>query len=323
MPTQHSTPYGSWKSPITSDLIVAGSIGLGEIRLDGDDVYWSELRPTERGRSVIVKRTPDGQIQDVTPAPFNVRSRVHEYGGGSYLVHQGVVYFSNFMDQRIYRQEIGQTPMPISPEGAFRYADGVMDVQRSSIICVREDHTGNGEAINSVVRVNLENGETTILVSGCDFYSSPRLSPDGTHLVWFSWNHPCMPWDGTELWVAALATDGAITNAQKIAGSTTESICQPEWSPDGILHFISDRTGWWNLYRCPSLIAGEFEALCPMTAEFGAPHWMFGGSMYCFASAKQMISTYSKDGKSHLASLDIAFPIATQVVFRWHLKSLS
>jgi dienelactone hydrolase len=306
MTTQHLTPYGSWKSPITSDLIVAGTIGLGEIRLDGDDVYWSELRPTERGRSVIVKRTPDGQIQDVTPAPFNVRSRVHEYGGAAYFVHQGVVYFSDFTDQRIYRQEPGQTPVPISPEGKFRYADGVMDVQRSSIICVREDHRGNGEAINTVVRMNLENGETTILVSGCDFYSSPRLSPDGTQLAWFSWNHPCMPWDGTELWVAAIETDGTIARSQKIAGGTTESICQPEWSPDGILHFVSDRTGWWNLYRCPSLIAEEYEALCPMAAEFGAPHWGFGGSMYRFASATQIICTYSKEGQSHLASLDIA-----------------
>jgi dienelactone hydrolase len=306
MTTQHLTPYGSWKSPITSDLIVAGTIGLGEIRLDGDDVYWSELRPTERGRSVIVKRTPDGQIQDVTPAPFNVRSRVHEYGGAAYFVHQGVVYFSDFTDQRIYRQEPGQVPVPISPEGKFRYADGVMDVQRSSIICVREDHRGNGEAINTVVRMNLENGETTILVSGCDFYSSPRLSPDGTQLAWFSWNHPCMPWDGTELWVAAIETDGTIARSQKIAGGTTESICQPEWSPDGILHFVSDRTGWWNLYRCPSLIAEEYEALCPMAAEFGAPHWGFGGSMYRFASATQIICTYSKEGQSHLASLDIA-----------------
>ncbi len=306
MTTQHSSPYGSWKSPITSDLIVADTIGLGELRLDGDDVYWSELRPTEGGRSVIVKRTPDGQIQDVTPAPFNVRSRVHEYGGGAYFVHQGVVYFSNFTDQRIYRQEPGQVPVPISPEGKFRYADGVMDAQRSSIICVREDHTCNGEAINTVVRMNLEDGETKILVSGADFFSSPRLSPDGTQLAWFSWNHPCMPWDGTELWVAALETDGTIAHSQKIAGGTTESIYQPEWSPDGILHFVSDRTGWWNLYRCPYLMAGEIEALCPMAAEFGAPHWGFGGSMYRFASATQIICTYSKEGKSNLASLDIA-----------------
>jgi dipeptidyl aminopeptidase/acylaminoacyl peptidase len=309
MITQHNAPYGSWKSPITSDLIVAGTIGIGEIRLDGDDVYWNESRPTEGGRSVIVKRTPDGQIQDVTPMPFNVRSRVHEYGGGAYLVHQGVVYFSNFADQRLYRQQSGQTPEPVSPEGKFRYADGVMDAQRRSIICVREDHTGAGEAVNTVVRVSLENGETQILVSGSDFYSSPRLSPDGTQLVWFCWNHPCMPWDGTELWVATLNGDGTIATSQKIAGGTTESICQPEWSPAGVLHFISDRTGWWNLYRCPRLSAIEvsaieIEPLCPMEAEFGYPHWGFGGSMYHFASATQIICTYSKDGTSYLASLD-------------------
>jgi dipeptidyl aminopeptidase/acylaminoacyl peptidase len=236
-----------------------------------------------------------------------VRSRVHEYGGGAYLVHQGIVYFSNFADQRLYRQAIGEAPTPITPEAALRYADGVIDAPRNSIICVREDHTGDGEAVNTIVRVDLETGETVVLVSGSDFYSSPRLSPDGTQLAWLCWNHPSMPWDGTELWIAKLTAEGAIAQSETIAGSLAESIVQPEWSPDGILHFVSDRTGWWNLYRYSSSTStstSSIEPLCPREAEFGYPHWVFGGSMYQFASATQIICTYSQNGTSHLAQLN-------------------
>jgi dipeptidyl aminopeptidase/acylaminoacyl peptidase len=301
--TQPSTaPYGSWKSPITSELIVAGAIGLGAIRLDGKAIYWTESRPTEAGRNVIVKRTADGQIEDVTPAPFNVRTRVHEYGGGAYLVHQGTVYFSNFADQRLYRQEAGAEPVAITPEIAWRYADGTIDPQRSQIICVREDHTGVGEALNTIVSLSLDGEESQkVLVSGSDFYSSPRLSPDGNQLAWISWDHPDMPWDGTELWVATVTEIGELTQAEKIAGSGTESIVQPVWSPDGVLHFVSDRSGWWNLYRYQT---GQIEPLCSREAEFGSPHWVFGIASYGFESATRILCTYSEAGISYLASLD-------------------
>ncbi|MBD2035953.1 S9 family peptidase [Leptolyngbya sp. FACHB-321] len=293
--------YGSWKSPISSDLIVAGTIGLGSVRLDGENVYWTELRPTEAGRNVLVQRSSNGQIADITPAPLNVRTRVHEYGGGSYLVNQGTVYFSNFADQRLYRQEIGAEPVAITPETAWRYADGMVDVQRQRLICVREDHTGEGEAVNTIVSLSLDGStDQQILVSGSDFYSSPRLSPDGTQLAWINWNHPNMPWDSTELWVAAIAADGTLEEPQKIAGGRDESVLEPKWSPDGVLYFISDRSGWWNLYRWQA----ETEALCPMEAEFGLPHWVFGISNYAFESAIRLICTYSKDGISYLASLD-------------------
>jgi len=295
-------PYGSWKSPITSDLIVAGTIGLGSAHLDGTDIYWSESRPTEAGRTVIVRRTCDGQITDVTPAPFNVRTRVHEYGGGAYTVDHGVLYFSNFADQRLYRQVVGQEPVPITPEVAWRYADGVMDGARQRMICVREDHTGSGEAVNTLVAVNLDgSGEQQVLVSGQDFYASPRLSPDGSRLAWLCWNHPNMPWDGTELWVSDLASDGTLGSAHLIAGGLEESIFQPQWSPDGVLYFISDRSGWWNLYRWQ----GEIEALWPMEAEFGSPQWVFGQSTYGFESAEQLICTYSQAGCSHLARFNL------------------
>lgn len=295
--------YGSWKSPITSDLIVAGTIGLGGIRLDGDAVYWAELRPTEAGRTVVVRRSPDGQTQDVTPAPFNVRTRVHEYGGGTYFVHQGVVYFSNFADQRLYQQQPGQEPVALTPETQWRYADGIFDEHRQRIICVREDHTGTGEPVNTIVAIALDGAsEQTVLASGCDFYSSPRLSPDGTQLAWISWNHPEMPWDNTELWVATLDATGAIAQTQRVAGGTQESVVQPVWSPDGVLYFVSDRTNWWNLYRW--LPTGEIEPLYPMEAEFGMPHWVFGYINYGFAASDRLLCTYTQDGLSYLASLD-------------------
>src|SRR5436309_3406695 len=227
-------PYGSWKSPITSDLIVKGSIGVGQIALDGEDVYWSEMRPSEGGRSCIVRRASDGMTEDVTPRAFNARTRVHEYGGGDYLVSNGTVYFSNFDDQRLYRQSRNNQPEPLTPAIEMRYAEPVIDSRRRRLICVREDHTGEGEAVNALVSINLKDGDDArVIASGNDFYSSPRLSPDGKRLSWLTWNHPNMPWDGTELWVGEVNDDGSLGQVERIAGGIEESIFQPEWSPDG------------------------------------------------------------------------------------------
>jgi dipeptidyl aminopeptidase/acylaminoacyl peptidase len=299
-------PYGSWRSPITSDSIVSGTVGLGQIALDGDDVYWVETRPTEKGRYSVVKLTPGGEMADMTPANFNVRTRVHEYGGGSFAVSGGAIIFSNFTDQRLYRQTAGTQPQAITPpivEAELRYADGVIDIRRNRMICVREDHTIAGrEAINTIAAIDL-NGELDqqVLAGGNDFYSSPRVSPDGSRLAWLAWDHPNMPWDGCELWVADLLDDGSLADKRLIAGGKEESIFQPEWSPDGILHFVSDRTGWWNLYR---YLDGRIEALCAAEAEFGLPQWVFGMSTYAFETANRIICTYVKQGISHLAILD-------------------
>jgi len=313
MAARRIAPYGSWESPITSDLIARATIRLRQIALDGDDIYWIESRPAEEGRYVIVRHTPAGQTTDITPPPFYARTRVHEYGGGDFLVADGVVYFSNFADQRLYRLAPGAAPQPLTPPADLRYADGVLDGRRGRLICVREDHTAPGQPVNALVSINLETGGPgQILASGNDFYSSPRLSPDGAHLAWLTWNHPNMPWDGCELWLGELRPGGALARAWCIAGGPDESVFQPEWSPDGVLHFVSDRTGWWNLYRWQG---GRAEPLCEMAAEFGQAQWGFGMSTFGFASSSRIICTYERDGISHLAALDTASgrlePIAT------------
>lgn len=300
-------PYGSWKSPITPDLIVGKTIGLGQIALDGEDIYWIESRPAEAGRNALV-RWRNGAVEEVVPAPFNVRTRVHEYGGGAYLVHQGTIYFSNFRDQRLYCLAGSGEPTPITPEAnaRLRYADATMDARRNRLICVREDHTADGrEPSNTIVAVNCEGDPVggQVLVAGNDFYAAPRLSPDGTRLAWLTWNHPNMPWDGTELWLADVRADGSLANQRRIAGGPRESIFQPEWSPDGVLHFVSDRTGWWNLYRWRS---GMAEPLHPMEAEFGEPQWVFGASIYAFARPSLIVCSYTQRGVDHLAVLHTA-----------------
>jgi dipeptidyl aminopeptidase/acylaminoacyl peptidase len=289
-------------SPITSDSIVSETIAIGSIALDGDDIYWTEARPTEAGRNVVVRRTADGQLTDVTPSSFNARTRVHEYGGGAFTVAEGVVFFSNDKDQRIYRQDPDRTPVPITPAVPLRYADGMIDRRRGRLICVREDHGNDGEPCNTIVAVPVAGVDPgQVLLVGNDFYSSPRLHPDGHSLAWLSWNHPNMPWDGTELWVAPLDEQGRFGEATCVAGGVDESIFQPEWSPDGALYFVSDRSGWWNLYCWRDR---QIESLLSKQAEFGLPQWGFGMSTYGFAADHQIVCTYSSDGDSRLATID-------------------
>ena len=296
------SPYGSWKSPITAELVGGAETGLEQLRIDGDDIFWIERRPQEGGRKVIVRRAHDGTTTDVTPIGFNARTRVHEYGGGDYAVLNGKVLFSNFADQRLYVQKIGSAPAPLTSQAAMRYADAQFDQHGKFFYCVREDHTGPGEAVNSIVRLDLsDGGSATIIASGNDFYSSPRLSPANTHVAWLSWNHPNMPWDGTELWVGKISADRDLIEKQRIAGGVDESIFQPEWAPDGTLYFVSDRSGWWNLHRWRD---NQVEPLYPMDAEFGQPQWVFGTSLYAFASPTRIVCTYGKDGRDYLATLD-------------------
>jgi dipeptidyl aminopeptidase/acylaminoacyl peptidase len=296
-------PFGSWKSPITSDLIASKAIGLGQIALEDDDVYWIESRPNEEGRSVIVRRSADGRISDVTPPGYNARTRVHEYGGGAFLVDQGAVYFSNWADQRLYRQVQGSEPSPLTPPGGnLRFADGVIDRRRRRIISVCEEH-GSTVVDNYLAGIALDGSQKIQkLVSGHDFYAAPRISPDGSQLAWLQWDHPNMPWDSCELWLGEILTDGSIGHQQKIAGGKDESVCQPEFSPDGQLYFVSDRSGWWNLYVWRN---EQAEAAFKIAAELGEPHWVFAQSRYGFASARRIICSFIRNGISYLASLDL------------------
>lgn len=307
-------PYGSWRSPITSDLIVAATVRFDQIALDGATLYWTEGRPTEGGRQVVVRRRPDGRTEDVNPPPFNARTRVHEYGGGAFVVADGRVVFAHFDDQRLYREVPGGAPEPLTPPGVdLRFADAVYDRRRGRLVCVREDHTAPGEPVNTIVAVALAGEDAgRVLVAGSDFYAAPRLSPDGARLAWLAWNHPNMPWDGCELWVASVRDDGTLGQPERIAGGPQEAIYQPEWSPEGVLHFVSDRTGWWNLYRWRD---GVVEPLCPLEAEFGRPHWVFGTKTYGFAGDERIVCAYVERGLWRLAWLDperrALAPIAT------------
>jgi dipeptidyl aminopeptidase/acylaminoacyl peptidase len=300
MPEIRVAPFGSWGSPISSDVIVRDVVGLSEVTIDNGDVYWMESRPGEGGRNVVVLRTPDGSTEEVTPQPFNARTRVHEYGGGDFAVHDRTVYFSNFADQRIYRRPPGAGPQPLTPETGRRFADTIVDQGRHRLIAVREVHAGR-EPVNEIVAVNLDDGDETVLAAGNDFYSSPRLSPDGNRLAWLMWNHPNMPWDGTDLMVCDMNAEGLPENVERVAGGQGESIFQPEWSPDGTLHFVSDRTGWWNLYRRRT---GRVEPLYEKEAEFGSPQWIFGMSTYAFLSPGRIVCSYTDRGASYLVLLD-------------------
>ncbi len=290
---------------MASDWFASATITVGWPALDRGDVYWGELRPSEGGRAVVIRRTTDGNVKDVTPQGYNARTTVHEYGGRPYLAVDGTIYFSNFSDQRLYRQDTGASPRPLTPEGKLRYADYVLDHERERIICVREDHRNSDrEPVNTLVGLDTQGErEAEMLVEGNDFYSSPRLSPDESHLAWVTWNHPNMPWDGNELWIGLVRRDGSISGAEQIAGGKNESIVQPQWSPEGILYFASDRTGWWNFYLRDK---GKIEPLYEMDADFVHPPWAFGSSDYAFESPESIVCITIERGRYCLWILDLS-----------------
>ena len=255
-PLDRTTPYGAWSSPITTDLLVAGAVGLHEVQADGEDLWWDEGRPKEGGRIQLVRRTPDGATTDVLPDGFAARTRVHEYGGGGWRVHEGVLFFSNWSDQRLHRLDPGVEPRPLTPEGC-RYADMDVAPDGTWLVAVREDHRGEGEARNEIVRIDTTTGDETVLVTGPDFVASPRLTDwHVVRLAWTQWNHPDMPWDAAEVWTGVL--DGTeLTEAQRLAGGADEWASQPVWA-GGRLWLTSDRDDVAGGTPCGSLrsIAG-------------------------------------------------------------------
>jgi dipeptidyl aminopeptidase/acylaminoacyl peptidase len=300
--SKQSAPCGTWTSPISAALVAAGAAPLAQPMIDGTDIWWLAGRASEGGRMTLLCRRGE-QVRELTPAPFNVRTRVHEYGGGAYCVEGGSAWFSNFADNRIYRVDGSGEPVALTRGGDYRYADFVPDQARQRLVGVREDHSAAATyPVNTVCAIGFD-GSETVLVDGNDFYAAPRVSPDGRHLAWLSWDHPRMPWQGTALWLADIADDGSVINGRLVAGGEAESICQPEWSPGGVLHFVSDRSGWWNLYR---FTHGVVRPLCEMEAEFATAHWNFGNSMYGFRSEDEIVCTYIEEGVSRLARLATA-----------------
>ena len=294
--------FGSWKSPITSDLIVSKTIGIDNIAIDRHNIYWLEKRPQEKGRNLIVGHIRDRGMEEITPQPFSVRSKIHEYGGGAYTIQENTIYFSNYADGRIYRQVVGLEPEPLTERGEKRYGDIVIDSDRDRLICVCEDHSlKDVEPQNNIISIDLSNGRIQTLIEGSDFYSSPRLSPDGRYLAWISWDHPDMPWDSTYLWLVEVDRLGT-SQPELVAGGKTESICEPKWGSDGTLYFSSDRTNWWNIYRRNS--NGTVEILHEMAAEFAYPHWVFGISTYA-VGRDRLVCAYSMNGCWHLGTIDL------------------
>ncbi len=296
-----TAPYGTWRSPLTADLAAAAGRRIADLVCDGPDLYWGESRPAQSGRVTIMRRRANGDIDEVLPDPFNCRSRVHEYGGGAFSVHQGTVYFSHMDDQRLYRLVPGQAPAPLTAEGHYRYADGRVDERRNRLICVREDHSAQSEPRNEIVGICLDTGEVTVLAGGQDFYANPRLDPAGHHACWLQWDHPNMPWDGTSLCVAAVTEDGTFGPPDIVAGGLEESVYCPQWSPSGVLHFVSDRSGWWNMYRWSS---GAIEPVWPLDQDFGLPQWTLGTATYGF-DGEDVVCVYGAAGGWRLALVPV------------------
>jgi dipeptidyl aminopeptidase/acylaminoacyl peptidase len=300
--------YGSWSSPITTALLTSErSVRLGAVDAAEQGLYWTEVRPHEGGRTALVFRPDGGRPVDLVPADFNVRTRVHEYGGGAYWRHGETIWCSSFDGGRVYRFEgPGSDPVPVTPEppapNALRYADGTVTPDGRLIVCVRERHEGGAEPVNELVAFPTDGSADPRTIAGTrDFYSSPRISPDGRKLAWTCWDHPLMPFEGSEVYVAELAEDGTLSSERLVAGSEQESVVQPIWSPEGVLHLVSDRSGWWNLYADE---AGGLRALCPAEAEFAPPPWIFGMSTYAFLPDGRIACVVTRAAVDRLELLD-------------------
>jgi dipeptidyl aminopeptidase/acylaminoacyl peptidase len=305
-------PYGSWPTPITSELVVRAARLPNGLHLDGADLWWSEGRPEEAGRMAVLRREPDGTVTEVVEAPFNARSAVHEYGGGAWWVVGGVLWFVDWASQRLHRVEPGGTPVPITPEPAvprgLRFADGDLSPDGTTLLCVQEEHRADGsEATNTIVRLAADQPSTPdVVVEGPDFVSHPRWRPDGGAFCWLEWDHPDMPWDATRLVVG----EGDVRTVVAV-GEARESVGQPTWAPDGSLWFFGDRTGFWSLYRWTP--AGGVEPMVDLGLDIGFPDWVFGQSCFAFLADGRLVFSYSDGGLERLAVREPDFGRVTQL----------
>ena len=293
-------PYGTWPSLITPELVASEGVRYAELSFDGDELLWLERRPQEGGRSVVVGRDVEGRITDRIPKTMNARSLVHEYGGGAYRCHRGQLYFVNFDDQDLYISSAGAAPRRLTREPHLRFADLCIDERRDRLIAVAEDHEGEGEASNRLVSIDLKSGSVSTLVAGADFYSNPVLSSSGARLAWLSWHHPDMPWDATTLWCCDLVEDGSVGRPTEVAGCDSESVFQPRWSAEDDLYFVSDRSGWWNLYRSN---LHEVTAVAHLDEEMGLPQWVFGMSTWDFTDGDRIVIGSSDKGRWRLLEI--------------------
>ncbi len=296
-------PYGSWPSTLSAELITRAAPGLNFLQSHGERLFWVESRPWEAGRNVIMCREGDGSTRDLLPAPFSHQSRVHEYGGMAYAMDDSHLYFVNAADQRIYQLALAQDKQPVAITAAgSRFADLVIDQARQQLIAVCETHHDNREPENTLVSIVLADGSLSTLVSGADFYAFPRISPDSKQLCWIEWQHPNMPWDSTQLWLANFS-DGGLSDKMLVAGAdNNEAIFQPQWSPDNQLYFVSDKNNWWNIYRIEN---GSRQPVLEIEAEFATPLWQFGMTSYDFIDADTIACVYTKNGIWHSGFIDI------------------
>jgi dipeptidyl aminopeptidase/acylaminoacyl peptidase len=311
MSTVTIAPYGAWASPVTTDLLTAESVRLGSIALEAGCAWWLEGRPEEGGRNVLVVEDQDS-VRDVTPAPFNVRSRVHEYGGGAFVVSGREVWFVHDADQRVYHQRLGEVSAPLTAPGPSRYADLALDRARRRLVCVRETHAAAvPEPINELVAVSLIDGAVRVLATGHDFYSSPRVSPDGARVAWLTWDHPDMPWDAAALWFADVGPQGELSPPRRVDLGDRASAFQPAWSPDGVLHVVCDAGDWWNLHALDG--DGRLRCVHRVEAEAGLPQWQFAMSTYGFPDARRIVSARCEAGRWRLACIDRASGAAREL----------
>lgn len=298
------TPYGTWRSPLGASDLASSSISLNYLQVVNGVPYWVESRPADGGRNVLVTNAADGAVQDLTPAGFSARTRVHEYGGKPYAIGRGVTFFSNFPDQRVYAHRAGEAPAALTPEG-YRYADYELDGSGTRLFCVREDHTGGGEPRNTLVVLDTRTGGPgTVLFDKSDFVAAPRLSPDGQRIAWIAWNHPDLPWDATTLYVAQISGT-KLSGISALTSGSRESVIEPRWDVDGSLYFLSDRSNWWNLYRYKD---NRIASVLTIEAEIGSPLWTLGQSSYALTGKGRAVVRYTVAARDKLGVIDLNGP---------------